>query len=49
MMLDKRLRLQGLFVNGDVIGCIDEKVQVKLIALLPRQLNTWIQGISLVE
>ena len=29
-----------MFDNGDVTDYIDEKVQVKLIALLPRQLES---------
>ena len=40
MMLNERLRLQDLFNNGDVTDCMDEKVRVKLIALLPRQLES---------
>ena len=39
-MLNERLRLQDLFDNGDVTDYINEKVRVKLIALLPRQLES---------
>ena len=39
-MLNERLRLQDLFDNGDITDCIDEGVRVKLIALLPRQLES---------